>query len=202
MPRGASRRTRSGRSKRPATRATLRDRPSPRRASSCDALCNATRHSAILVAVIASLIAVAPVGAQEVEPQASLPDIEDEVMCPVCGTLLELAAEAPQAERERAFIRELIAEGLTKDQIKDALVAEFGDEVLATPDTEGFDLAAWLVPVLAFLGGAVAIGVGLRRWRRAGAAAGGEEAQGDGTAEPLDSDESKKLDADLARYRL
>ena len=36
------------------------------------------------------------------EPQASLPDIEDEVMCPICGTLLQLS-DAPQAERERSL---------------------------------------------------------------------------------------------------
>ena len=62
------------------------------------------------------------------EPRASLPDIEDEVMCPICGTLLELS-EAPQAERERVFIRNLIAAGATKEEIKDALVAEYGEEV-------------------------------------------------------------------------
>ena len=76
---------------------------------------------------------------------ASLPDIEDEVMCPICGTMLELS-EAPQAERERAFIRRLIAEGQSKDEIKDELVAEYGPEVLAVPDTEGFDLVAWILP--------------------------------------------------------
>ena len=36
-------------------------------------------------------------------PQTSIADVEDEVMCPICGTLLELA-ESPQAQRERAFI--------------------------------------------------------------------------------------------------
>ena len=38
-------------------------------------------------------------------PETSLGDLEDEVMCPVCGTSLGLATEAPQAQRERAFIQ-------------------------------------------------------------------------------------------------
>ena len=67
-------------------------------------------------------------------------------MCPVCGVTLELATESPQAIQERDFIRKLIAQGLTKDEIKDRLVAEFGPEVLAEPGDSGFDLAAWLVP--------------------------------------------------------
>ena len=55
-------------------------------------------------------------------------------MCPICGVTLELATESPQAIQEREFIRKRIAEGLTKDEIKDALVAEFGPEVLAVPE--------------------------------------------------------------------
>ena len=134
--------------------------------------------------------------AQSAEPQTSLPDIEDEVMCPVCGTTLELASDSPQAIREREFIRGLIAEGQTKEQIKAALVAEFGDEVLALPDDEGFDLAAWIVPGLAIVAAAVAIFVGLRRWRRAGAA----DVEAESAPEPLDAEEAGRLAADLERY--
>ena len=97
-------------------------------------------------AILALLAAASP--AIAAEPQTSLPDIEDEVMCTICGTTLGLATEAPQAEQERDLIRELIADGLTKDEIKAELVAEYGPEVLATPDDEGFDLAAWIVPLV------------------------------------------------------
>jgi cytochrome c-type biogenesis protein CcmH len=133
--------------------------------------------------------------AEAPQAQASLADIEDEVMCPICGTTLELS-QSPQADRERAFIQRLVAQGSTKDEIKDALVAEYGSEVLATPDTEGFDLAAWVVPGVAIVLAAGAIVVGLRRWRRDG---GWEEAD-----EPaaLDSEDSERLDSDLARYDL
>jgi cytochrome c-type biogenesis protein CcmH len=114
-------------------------------------------------------------------------------MCPICGTALGLS-EAPQADRQRAFIRELIAEGRTKDEIKDALVAEYGEEVLAVPDSEGFDLAAWLVPGLAILVAAVAIGIGLTRWRRT------REPE-EPAAAPSGEDE-ERLRKDLAGYEL
>jgi cytochrome c-type biogenesis protein CcmH/NrfF len=137
-----------------------------------------------------------------VEPRTSIADIEDEVMCPICGTTLELAIDAPQAQQQRAFIRELIAQGLTKEEIKDRLVDEFGSEVLALPEAKGFDLAAWLVPGLAILAAAVGIGVGLRRWRRTGR--GGPDG---GSAGPRDDDrlsdeDTERLNADLARYEL
>ena len=142
-------------------------------------------------------LAVAPGAAVAQEVRASLPDIEDEVMCVVCGVVLEHAIDAPQAQQERALIRELIAQGMTKDEIKDRLVAEYGEEVLAIPGDSGFDLAAWLVPGAAVVGAAIAIGIGLRRWRRRGEPPGG----GEGEA-PLDREDAERLDADLARYEL
>jgi cytochrome c-type biogenesis protein CcmH len=131
-------------------------------------------------------------------PKASLPDIEDEVMCPICGTALNLS-EAPQAERERAFIRRLIAEGKTKDEIKDALVAEYGEQVLATPEASGFDLTAWVVPGAAILLGALGIGFAVRRWRASGASRRDPAAPRD---PPIAAADAKRLDSDRARYDL
>jgi cytochrome c-type biogenesis protein CcmH len=150
------------------------------------------RVAAILVAAVAL---AAPV-AQAAEPRTSLSDIEDEVMCPVCGVPLQLADNAPQAERERAYIERLIAQGKTKQQIKDALVAQFGSEVLATPDDSGFDLAAWIVPGLAILAALAGVALAARRWRRGRS----EPATAAGPA--LDPAESKRLEDDLERYEL
>src|SRR3954453_7760383 len=123
------------------------------------------------------------------QPKANLPDVEDEVMCPVCGTALNLSS-SPQADRERVFIRREIAAGKTKDQIKDELVAQYGTQVLAEPPKSGFDLAAWLVPGAAILIAAVAIAFGLRRWRRA--ARGGDGPPATGGA-PLDAADEERL---------
>jgi len=81
-------------------------------------------------------VIAAPAGAAA--PEVNINEIEAEVMCPVCGTLLELA-ESPQAQREKAFIARLIGEGKTKTEIKDALVAQYGNSVLALPQSSGFD---------------------------------------------------------------
>ena len=43
------------------------------------------------------------------EPQTTLPDVEDEVMCVECRTMLNIST-APVADQERAFIRARIAE--------------------------------------------------------------------------------------------
>ena len=149
----------------------------------------------LVLVVLAGLLALAPAAAGQ--QRASLTEIEKQVMCPVCGTLLQLA-ESPQAQREKAFIRRLIAEGRSEDQIKDALVAEYGDEVLALPRGSGFSLSAYLVPIVAFLVAAIALAIGVMRWRRAGRGPGGDAPPPEGPS----ADDSKRLDADLARYDL
>ena len=53
-------------------------------------------------------------------------------MCVECGTVLSVS-NSPVALQERDFIREQIAAGKDKEQIKAALVAEYGEEVLADP---------------------------------------------------------------------
>ena len=155
----------------------------------------APRALAAILAVLATLGPAAGSAAAADGP-ASLPDIEDEVMCPICGTLLELS-QSPQAQRERVFIRGLIARGESKQQIKDALVAEYGQEVLAQPDDSGFDLTAYLVPILAFVAAAVALALGIVRWRRAA----GRGPRPPGPPAPT-GDDAERLDADLARYDL
>ena len=139
---------------------------------------------------VAAVFPVATAGA----PQASLPDIEDEVMCPTCGVPLSHAF-SPQAERQREFIQTQIEQGRSKEQIKQALVAEFGPEVLAEPDPDerGFDIVAFLVPAAVVLGGVAAIWVALARWRRR---------DGD-RVEPvaeLSAADSARVERDLSRY--
>lgn len=150
-----------------------------------------------LVAVGLMLAVAMPATAGAAVAQTSLPDIENEVMCTICGTLLELS-DSPQAQRERAFIRERISQGKTKDEIKDELVAEYGDQVLATPGTSGFDLAAYLVPGIGIALALGGIGFGVLGWRRQGAR---DAAEAPGVTRPQGSD-AERLDADLARYDL
>ena len=104
-------------------------------------------------------------------PQTTLGDIEDEVMCSICKTPLGLAAEAPQAQRERAYIERLIADCRSKDQIKRALVAQFGPAVLALPGDAGDDggiedTLVYIIPAIALVLAIAGIAFALNRWRR------------------------------------
>ena len=146
-----------------------------------------------LLALLLVVFAVAPSAAGGTPPRASLPDVEDEVMCIECGTALNVSTSTV-ADQERAFIRRQIALGKDKAQIKAALVDEFGPAVLAMPEEKGFSLAAYLVPIVLAAVALVALGLAAGRWRRRRpAAAPAAEA-------PLGDEDARRLDAELAAY--
>jgi cytochrome c-type biogenesis protein CcmH len=148
---------------------------------------------ALLVTLVA-LALLAPQAAAAPEPRASLPDIEDEVMCLECGTALNVSTSAV-ADQERDFIAELIAQGKTKAEIKDALVAEYGPRVLAEPRDDGFQLTAWIVPVLAALAALALVVLVARRWRRR------PDAAAPAATDPgLNADDARRLDDELAAF--
>jgi cytochrome c-type biogenesis protein CcmH len=143
----------------------------------------------LALAVLIALAVVSPAFGKA----ASFADVEDEVMCVSCNVALNVA-ESPQADAERKYIRGLIAKGYDKQQVKDALVDVYGDNVLALPKSEGVNWAAYLVPIALVAALVVALGFGLRRWRRR------EPPSGEPAAQELSADDAARLDADLALF--
>jgi cytochrome c-type biogenesis protein CcmH len=156
------------------------------------------RRAAATGVALLVLLAPAPVALGQDCPQTTLADIEDEVMCPVCGTPLGLATEAPQAQREREYIEGLIADCRSKDEIKRALVAQFGEEVLALPGDEGDDdlgdVLVYVIPALGILLAAGGIAFAVVRWRGAG--------RGRGGSAPAGAADRSRVDTDMERYDL
>jgi cytochrome c-type biogenesis protein CcmH len=143
-----------------------------------------------LVAVLA--LASAAVAAQ---PRTSFNDVEDEVMCDTCNVPLNVA-DSDRADQERAAIRKLIAQGLTKDQIKAKLKAQYGPGILATPQDSGFSLAVWWVPVAAVAAVLALIALLLSRWRRPP----DDEGDAPHAGRELSAGDARRLEEDLARY--
>ena len=77
----------------------------------------------MLAAVLAAL-AAGPRGAgRRRAPRSS--QIQNDMMCVACHEPLAVA-QSPEAFSERQYIRDLIAQGLTKAQIERQLVAQYG----------------------------------------------------------------------------
>ena len=128
------------------------------------------------------------------ESQPTLAELETEVVCPTCHTTLDQSS-APVANRMRNFIRARIAAGDTKAEIKDKLVADFGEQVLASPPKRGFNLLAWVLPPALAVGAAVVVGILAVRWSRRRGTGGDGETTPDPAMERRIDDELARLDS-------
>ena len=149
----------------------------------------------IAAALLVATFALTPQAAFGVTPRASLTDIQNDVMCPSCREPLALA-QSPQAYRERAFILALIAQGETKAQIEQALVAQYGPTVLGKPPASGFNLTVYVLPPAVLLIGLITLAVTLPRWRKRSRAQEAPLPAGP-VIKPADA---RRLEDELARY--
>jgi cytochrome c-type biogenesis protein CcmH len=150
------------------------------------------RAACLLGLLLVALAAAAPAMASESQP--TLAEIESEVVCPTCHTTLDQSS-SPVANRMRNFIRARISAGDTKAEIKQRLVEDFGEQVLASPPKRGFNLLAWVIPPVAVLVGAVVLGVLAVRWSRGRSAPSPQPVAPDAALERRIDDELARLDS-------
>ena len=148
------------------------------------------------VLLLAAAIACPAPSAAAAVARTSLPAIERQVMCVTCKIPLNVA-QSPQADRERAFIQELIDQGENEAQIKNALVNQYGPTVLGLPRAHGFDLTVYLVPLAVLLALLATLAVLLPRWRRHAHA---RQAAQEAPPPALAAGDAARLEADLARF--
>ncbi len=148
----------------------------------------------LLVLALVALVLAAPAAASEQHP--TLSELEGQLMCPICEGETLAQSDSPAAQRIKAYIQQRIDQGATRSQIKDELVRQWGARILAAPPRHGFDLLAWLLPIVGVLGGAAVIGALAWRWSRQREPA----AQWTLTARPLGSEDERRVDEELRRF--
>ena len=118
-----------------------------------------------IVLALVALAAAAPASAA-CKKHPSLTSLEGQIMCPTCHTTLD-ESDSAIAKRIEAYIVRRSAQGATDCQIKQELVDQFGESILAAPPRKGFDLLAWWLPIGGIIVAAAAIAAGVWRWSRA-----------------------------------
>lgn len=157
-----------------------------------------TRLLALLALVLALGALVAAPGALASNAHPTLGELESEVMCPTCKTTLDMSS-SPVATRIRAFITARIEAGDKRSAIKSKLVDEFGPAVLASPSKKGFNLLAWLLPLVGIVLGALVLGWLAWVWSRRRSGRGSAYADWP-PDRPLDAELEQRVDEALARY--
>ena len=120
----------------------------------------------------------------------------DQFMCTSCHESLN-QVNSPEAISEKQTLQRLIDRNLTLGQIKTAMVAQYGEQVLAQPPASGFNLAVYILPPAIFLGGLALLAYTLPKWRERSRRSAGKTLPG---AAPLDSDDAKRLDDELTNF--
>jgi cytochrome c-type biogenesis protein CcmH len=152
---------------------------------------------ALLIAV-AALAFAAPALASEQHP--TLTELEGQLMCPICaGETLAQSDTAP-AQRIKAHIQLRIRQGWTRSQIKRELVDIWGTRILAAPPRHGWNLLAWVLPLVGILAGAAVIGVLAWGWSRRREEPEQLPGPWSQNGRPLDPELERRLDDELARF--
>jgi len=110
----------------------------------------------LLLALVLLLVACTRPVLPPDDLEAQAREIDRLLICPVCpGETLD-QSEAGLAKQMRALIRQMLAEGKSREEILQYFVDRYGPRVLAEPPREGFSLLAWVMP-----GVGVAVGLAL-----------------------------------------
>jgi len=71
-----------------------------------------------------------------------------------------------RAAEMRAELQALVDQGMTGEAIIARYVEEHGEQILISPEAKGFNLVAWLAPLVGLLVATLSLSLLLRRWTR------------------------------------
>ena len=122
--------------------------------------------------------------------------VVNQFMCVECHEPLN-QVNSPEALSEKATLRRLVKQHLTLGQIKSAMVAQYGEQVLGRPPASGFNLTVYILPPAVFFGGLALLAYTLPKWRERSRRAAATRLP---SAAPLESDDARRLDDELGHF--
>lgn len=117
----------------------------------------------VFLAFFFLLLLALPVFAQDEGPKEQL---TKELWCPICNGIRLDVCEQKVCQQMREMIDSDLAAGKTPEQIKADFIDLYGPVVLGEPPRQGFDLIAWIAPILLLVGGLAMAVILTRRWTR------------------------------------
>ena len=120
-----------------------------------------------------------------------------QLYCPVCENIPLDVCPTQACAEWRELIRQKLAAGWTEQQIKDYFAEYYGDRVLAEPPASGLNWIIYILPWVAFLGGAVIVGRVIISMRRKVSTATARIEPDSANAKNVDDPYLAKLEEDL-----
>ena len=159
------------------------------------------RMARLALVVIALLVWSAPAHAQTPTPN-EINEVARELWCPLCNGVRLDNCELQACIQMKEVIADKLEAGESTESIKAYFVTQYGDVVLGQPSREGFNLIAWLFPILAAIVGLGWIAYLVITWRKrqtpvAPAPASESEAGAPGRPGEETDDYMKRVDKEL-----
>jgi cytochrome c-type biogenesis protein CcmH len=130
------------------------------------------RCTIVALILTVSLIPAGGVFGQTPEPPSDdeVNDVARELFCPICENIPLDVCPTEACRDWRELIRQMLAEGKSKEQIMDYFVDNYGARVVGIPPAEGINWLAYLIPPVAFVIGVVLLFQAFRIWKQLPAA--------------------------------
>ena len=135
--------------------------------------------------------------------------LSEQLMCPVCDGQTIDQSSAAISEDMKSAIWQQLEDGQSNDQIRQYFAQRYGEAVLAAPTGDGFNIAAWVTPVVVAAIGLAAVGTAYLRMKLPNASGGGPARETNPENEPdpdlglylerVDSELDSSVDRDPVR---
>lgn len=122
----------------------------------------------------------------EASLDARTQEVASLLRCPVCQGLSVADSPATMAQKMKAEVREMLAQGYDQDQILTYFERSYGEFVRLKPPLRGVNWLVWLGPVLGLLVGVMLVSFALGARRPAAQEASADEGAPDADALPDD----------------
>ncbi|MFQ5813667.1 MAG: cytochrome c-type biogenesis protein CcmH [Anaerolineae bacterium] len=105
----------------------------------------------LLVLLLGLFLSLFVPGLAQAQPSDEVTQVSKELYCPLCSGLRLDICDLPLCDQMREVIRQKLAAGETKEQIKAYFVEQYGQVVLGVPPKRGGTILAWVLPFLVVL---------------------------------------------------
>jgi len=117
----------------------------------------------LLVALATMLLAATSVALAQEPTLDDVNEVAKQMNCPTCQSLNLEDCRTQTCDQWRGQIRDLLASGMTKQEVLDWYISRYGEEVLQEPPTHGVGLYVWILPVIGLVAGAGWLAVILKK---------------------------------------
>lgn len=93
--------------------------------------------------------------------------VASQLRCPVCQGNSIQDSPSELAQEMKGVVRDQLAAGKRPDEVIQYFVDKYGEWILLEPKPSGFNLVAYLLPIVGLLGGGLVIWRAVRKWTAA-----------------------------------